>query len=283
MFHEMTKYLTKPDIYTLSTNKFWDDEHISKGMLEAHLNPELDAASRKADFLDQSVRWIATIAPPAQYPHLLDLGCRPGLYAERFHQAGYSVTGVDFSKRSIAYAKEQTLRNKTNITYHYQNYLTIEYTEQFDVVTIIYCDYAALSAKDRLTLLGKVYQVLKPGGKFILDVFTPVMRREEGHSWQYCEAGGFWSEKPYLCLEAVYQYEEDRTELRQFIVQTEESVNCYHIWDHYFTSTSLKSEIESAGFRADEFYGDVAGKEFSDNGDTICGVFSKTVELSKCN
>ncbi|WP_034439953.1 class I SAM-dependent methyltransferase [Clostridium ihumii] len=276
MFNELKKYTKKPKLYDPSTNKFWDDEHISKGMLSAHLNPNWDAATRKHEFLGRSVNWISEIAPSSQYKLLLDLGCGPGLYAERFSSAGYSVTGVDFSKRSILYAKEQTVLNKSNIEYHYQNYLTIDYKEQFDIITLIYCDYAALSIKDRLILLRKVYQALKPKGKFIFDVFTPLMRKDESCSWEYCSEGGFFSEKQYICLESVYQYDdEDNTELRQAIVITEETVNCYNIWDHFFTKEVLLSEIQNIGFNSFEFYGDIAGKEFSDTGETICGVFTK--------
>jgi SAM-dependent methyltransferase len=276
MFNELKKYITKPELYAPSTNKFWDDDHISKGLLDAHLNPNWDAATRKPEFLDKSVNWISKIAPSSQYRFLLDLGCGPGLYAERFNNARYSVTGVDFSKRSISYAKEQASLNKSNIVYHYQNYLTIDYVEQFDVITLIYCDYAALSIGDRLILLRKVHQALKPKGKFIFDVFTPLMRKAESSSRPYYEESGFWSEKPHICFESVYQYDdEDNTELRQSIVLTEETVNCYNIWDHFFTKETLLSEIQTIGFNSFEFYGDIAGKEFSDTGETICAVFTK--------
>lgn len=275
MFNKLENYTTKPKLYAPSTNKFWGDEHISKGMLEAHLNPNWDAATRKHEFLDKSVNWISKIAPSSQYKFLLDLGCGPGLYAERFSSVGYTVTGVDFSNRSITYAKEQTLLNKSNIEYLYQNYLTIDYVEQFDVITLIYCDYAALSVTDRLTLLRKVYQALKPNGKFIFDVFTPLMRKAESCSWEYNEDGGFFSDRPHICLESVYQYDEDNTELRQCIVITEDIVDCYNIWDHFFTKEALLSEIQTAGFNTFEFYDDIAGKEFSGTGETICGVFTK--------
>jgi len=270
------KYLTKPELYAPGTDNFWDDEHISKGLLEAHLDPDLDAATRKHDFLNRSVDWISKVAPPSQYRFLLDLGCGPGLYAERFSRAGYIVTGVDMSRRSIAYAKEQSLRNGSRIDYLCRDYLSIDYVELFDVVTLIYCDYGALSRKDRIVLLEKVYQALKPGGKFIFDVFTPQMRKKESRSWHFSGKGGFWSEKPYLCLEAVYQYDdEDSTELRRYIVMTEDAVKCYNIWDHFFTREALLSEARGIGFNAFEFYGDVAGKEYSDTGETICGVYTR--------
>lgn len=276
MFNKLSDYLVKPKLYSPSTGKFWDDDHISKGMLEAHLNPDWNAATRKHDFVDKSVKWIASIAPPTQFQQLLDLGCGPGIYAERFCKAGYTVTGIDFSKRSIEYAQKQTLHNKSTIEYYYQNYLTIDYIEQFDVITLIYCDYAALSIADRLILLKKVYQALKPKGKFIFDVFTPLMRKTESHSWYYSDKGGFWNEKPHICLDSVYQYDdEDNTELTQSIVLTEDTINCYNIWDHFFTKEALISEIQPIGFKSFEIYGDIAGKEFTDTGETICGVFAK--------
>lgn len=87
MFEELKKYIVKPPLYTPSTNSLWDDEHVSKNMLKAHLNPDLEAATRKHDFIDKSVKWITEITPPIQYKTLLDLGCGPGLYAEQFSDA----------------------------------------------------------------------------------------------------------------------------------------------------------------------------------------------------
>ena len=102
------------------------------------------------------------------------------------------------------------------------------------------------------------------------------MRKNESRTWQCCEEGGFWCEKPHICLESVYQYDdEDATELRQCVVLTDESIHCYNIWDHFFSKEKLLSEIQTAGFNSFEFYGDVAGKQLSDTSETICGVFTK--------
>lgn len=102
------------------------------------------------------------------------------------------------------------------------------------------------------------------------------MRKEESRLWQYNSGGGFLCEKPHICLDAVYQYDdEDHTELRRSIVITKEEINCYNIWDYFFTKETLLSEIQTIGFNEFEFYGDIVGKEFSDTGETICGVFTK--------
>ena len=44
-----------PPVYAGSTKAFWDDEHISKGMLAAHLDAEHDGASRKLETIQSSV------------------------------------------------------------------------------------------------------------------------------------------------------------------------------------------------------------------------------------
>ena len=40
---------------------FWDNEHISKMMLMAHLNPNWDAASRKPATIKGTCQWLSLI------------------------------------------------------------------------------------------------------------------------------------------------------------------------------------------------------------------------------
>ena len=92
LFGDLHDLMKPPALYERTDAAFWDDEHISRGMLAAHLDPEFEGASRSFAFMDRSVDWICATAPPATHPRLLDLGCGPGLYAERFARAGYAVT-----------------------------------------------------------------------------------------------------------------------------------------------------------------------------------------------
>lgn len=280
MFEKLMALMNNPELNDPITSSLycdlWNDEHISKGMLKSHLDPDEEGATCKHEFVFKSAKWISKIAPPLQFKKLLDLGCGPGVYAECFTKEGYAVTGIDYSKRSIEYADEQTKFNGSNIEYIYQNYLTIDYNQQFDVITIINKDYAVFSITDRITLLKKVYQALKPGGKFIFDVMTPKRRQKEYRSWHYYENGSFYSEKPHILLDALYQYDDnDMTELGKSIVITDEDVKCFVCPNHYFTKESLVSEFRPIGFNMTEFYGDVAGKEYSEAGETICGIFTK--------
>lgn len=68
---------TRPKLFEQSTASIWDDPHISKGMLKAHLNENQESATRKLDFVKKSVAWINTVLPNHHYNNLLDLGCGP--------------------------------------------------------------------------------------------------------------------------------------------------------------------------------------------------------------
>lgn len=88
--------LDKPPLFQRSAVNFWDDEHISGYLLEAHLDPDFDGASRKSGTIGKSIQWITSVAPSGQFPALLDVGCGPGIYAQLFTARGYRVTGIDF-------------------------------------------------------------------------------------------------------------------------------------------------------------------------------------------
>jgi hypothetical protein len=45
----------KPEPFTPGEALFWDDPHISSQMLAVHLNPAMEAASRRPETIDRSV------------------------------------------------------------------------------------------------------------------------------------------------------------------------------------------------------------------------------------
>jgi SAM-dependent methyltransferase len=277
MLDLLIKYAKKPYPYEPSTAKFWDDEHISKSMLEAHLNQMHDGASRNLQFIEQSVRFIHNQAPSDQYPNLLDLGCGPGLYAERFTQKGYHVTGVDLSKRSINYAKSAALKNKQNIDYIEMNYLHIDFKNHFDVITLIYCDYAVLPKTERLLLLSKIKKALKPNGIFIFDVFTKNQYEHtfEKTSWYTSETGDFWKDGPHLCLEQHFIYEKN-IRLNQYIVMDQnQSVDVYRVWDQHFDQQTIALELKEAHLKVRKIYSDVCGNIYDPNSKTLAVIASK--------
>lgn len=266
----------RPEVYEKSTVKFWDDAHISKGMLEAHLDPDMDAATRKPDFIRQSVGWIAGYAHGRRDMKLLDLGCGPGIYAELFSEAGFDVTGIDMSNRSVDYAQAMTLQKGSNIDYICGNYLDIEYDGVFDIVTLIYCDFGVFNPQERSTLLKKIKRALKPGGRFIVDVCSSKHNedRPESSSWSFSD-GGFWSEAPYACLYSFLRYDEVGTYADRYVIVEKDDIRYINIWNHRFSKEELQADMLDAGFSGVDIFGNVAGEDYTDASDIICAVAEK--------
>ena len=268
----LLEYLSKrPEVYEVTELKFWDDFHISKGMLAAHLNPELESATRKYSFIEKSVNWIKEITAGGNRKKLLDLGCGPGIYAELFAEKGFDVTGIDISGRSIDYAKENTIKKESNIKYYKKSYLDMEYTEEFDVITLFYYDFGVLHPAAREKLLQKIYKALKPGGILIFDVFSEkeYQMKEENTNWSY-NNGGYWSENPYVCLYSFRRYDETATFLEQYVIIEEENIKCYNLWNHAFSTEELREDLEKAGFDKYEFYNNVSGESYTKESSVIC-------------
>lgn len=277
MLNKIYDYLKKPELYAESTSKFWDDVHISKGLLEAHLNPTCDASSRNHKFIDNSVQWISEMAPSENYRKLLDLGCGPGLYAERLAKQGYIVTGIDFSKRSIDYAKEKAKEMSLDTKYLYTNYLEMDYKNEFDLVTLIFCDFGVLSASQRKILLKKVYNSIKSGGKFIFDIFTPQNYnvKKESNTWYLNEGSGFWKDDTHLCIEAHYIYEGNIRLNQTVVIDKNDNVDVYRIWDHYYSKDSITEVLKEAGFKKIQIFSNVAGKPYMEDSTTLCIITEK--------
>lgn len=276
MWKKLQRVLAEPALYERSGAAFWEEEHISQSMLAAHLAPEFEGASRKLAFIDASAAWIAELVPPEAYPTLLDVGCGPGLYAERFARAGFRVTGVDISSRSLAYAQDQAAKQKLAIAYSCQNYLSLDLAETFDLATMIYCDYGALSTAERQLLLRLLHKQLKSGGRLLLDVFTPVFYAcfEERQTWQFEPQGGFWRGEPYMILERCAKYGE-RVTLDQSVILDQTGITPYHLWNTCFTPEDIKKEAQESGFKVCGIYGDAAGQTYTADSLTLAVLLEK--------
>lgn len=244
---------------------FWDNEHISGMMLMAHLNPNWDAASRKPETIDATCSWLQTTLRYQPGQRLLDLGCGPGLYASRFYAQGLAVTGIDYSKRSLAYAKEQAEKQKQDIEYRYMNYLEMDYDSAFDLAALIYCDFGVLSEVHRSLLLNKIHRALKPGGHFVFDVWSPENTELTAvyKNWFIHEKQGFWKPTPHLEL-VNKQYDADHlVSLKQhLIVEDGTTVSVYNLWEQCYTAESITALLNQHGFNVVSITSDLTGTAY---------------------
>jgi SAM-dependent methyltransferase len=265
MFRQLQRINERPAVFShLTTADLWTDPHTSEQMLRHHLDGSVDVSSRKTVFIDASVAWITEAFHLTDQSRVLDLGCGPGLYTNRLAQSGVDVTGIDFSSRSIAYARKAAARDGLTVTYVNEDYLAWESNTRFDLITMIFCDYCALAPRQRRPLLRKIERLLELEGSFLFDVCSLVTLDEWVESAGYTAApdGGFWSPNPYFEFLSKFVYPEERVTLDKYeIVESGRSRTIYN-WLQHFDREALAAELRRAGLEVASVLGDVAGRPF---------------------
>lgn len=266
MFEELERINERPEPFQFYTaSDLWTDEHTSKQMLLFHLNEAIDVSSRNAEFIARSVSWMATEFNIGRGYKIADFGCGPGLYATRLAKRGANVTGIDFSKRSIDYAKDVAAREQLNISYVNQNYLEFETEDWFDLVLMIMCDFCALSPTQRKGLLRKFHEILKPSGSVLLDVYSlnAFDQKEQVSTYEHRQLDGFWSKEDYYGFLNTFKYEEEKVIVDKYTIVEETRTRTVYNWLQYFSTDALRKEFHENGFKVEDFYSDVAGKPFN--------------------
>jgi 2-polyprenyl-3-methyl-5-hydroxy-6-metoxy-1,4-benzoquinol methylase len=271
LISQLMQIQEKPAPFTRGEALFWDDPHISKQMLEAHLNPNWDAASRRPETIDRTVKWIIETLELKPGDSILDLGCGPGLYASRFARLGFRVTGVDYSRRSIEYASDFAEENHLQMSYRYENYLNLQDINLYDAAFLIYGDFCPLNPEQRKTLLQNISRALKPGGKFVFDVTTREHRKKYGNknAW-YAAQNGFWKPGPHLVLEDGFDYPEQSIWLDQYtVVEADGKLTVYRNWFQDYTPDTITAELTASDFLVQSIWGDLTGQPYTSESEWI--------------
>ena len=265
MFDELQEINTRPETFQFYTaDELWTNKHTSRKMLEYHLDDSVEFSSRKKGFIDRSIEWIASHFGVNSNTSIADFGCGPGLYTSRLAKKGADVTGIDFSERSIQYAQDEASRRGLTINYVNQNYLEFETEKLFDLITMIYCDYCALSPDQRKKMVHKFYKFLKPDGAVLLDAYTlnAFNKREEASTYGLNVQDHFWSSDDYYGFLNSFKYEEEKVILDKYTIIEKSRTRVVYNWLQYFSRESLQKEFEENGFGVEAFYSDVAGTPF---------------------
>lgn len=251
-----------------TAKELWTDPHTSESMLRMHLDVQTDAASRNAAFIARSVDWIASRFGVGPGCTVADFGCGPGLYTTALAKKGAQVTGVDFSQRSLRHARETALAEALAIDYVHQDYLRFETDRRFRLITLITCDFCALSPDSRMALLRKFNSLLAPEGRILFDVYSlnALAARKESLAFEPDQLGGFWAPERYFGFQSTFLYEEEKLALDKHTIVERHRIREIYNWFQHFSPESLAQELAQAELAVEAFFGDVAGSPFDEVG-----------------
>lgn len=180
----------------------WGDPEFSARMLREHLDQAHDRASRRAPTIDAHVEWILGSLLGGRPGRVLDLGCGPGLYAERLAALGCSCLGVDISPAAVAHAERIARERHLDCTYVLGDLRTVDLGSGHDLAMLLFGELNTFARDDAAHLLARVARCLRPGGTLLLEAHAfeaVVAEGTTGATW-YTSQHGLFSEHPHLVL-----------------------------------------------------------------------------------
>jgi cyclopropane fatty-acyl-phospholipid synthase-like methyltransferase len=265
IFQNLEEINSRPQPFEYYTaSDLWNDEYTSKQMLEFHLNEEVDMSSRNTAFIDKSIEWITSYFKVGEGMKIADFGCGPGLYSIRLAKNKSKVTGIDFSTRSINYARETAEKEHLVINYINQDYLQFETDDRFDLIIMIMCDFCALNPAQRQILLSKFRKLLSPEGSVLLDSYSlkAFEEREEIAKFETNLLNGFWAPGKYYGFLNTFKYNGEKVVLDKYTIIEPHRTRTVYNWLQYFSPEQIEQEFMKCGLKIDRFLSDVAGTSF---------------------
>ncbi len=265
MYEFLTSHWTRPQPHSAYTaRELWTDPHVAEQMLALHLDPDGDVASRNHRSIDRIVAWLDQRFDLSAGKRVLDLGCGPGLYANRMSRLGARVTGVDFSGTSLAHAERAAPDGVARPRYLAADYLDLELDEDFDLILLIYGDLCALNPAQRARLHESIRAWLAPGGSFAFDVFSSALfdQVEEEARYTFEPDGGFWSPESHFHFLRRFKYEDDALYLDRHAILEPEGTREMFNWMQCYDAESLERELDGLGWEVLATLGSLAGDPY---------------------
>lgn len=212
-----------------------------------------------AQFLppEQTAQTVAGIQAALKLPpsaEVLDLACGQGRIAVPLAQAGYRITGLDYSDYLLDVARQAAADAGVDIAFHRADMrdLPAEWRGHFDAVINIFTafGYFENEAEDQKVLAG-VANVLKPGGQFLIDVShrDRLARDFMARDWRELPDGTLvWTQRLFdpiagMSGEDLAWLADGQIHRRSFRVRA-------------YTATELTRMLKAAGLTPTAYYGD---------------------------
>ena len=246
----------------------WDDPEFSRRMLVEHLDQRHDHASRRLETINAHVEWISDRLLSNQPGSVLDLGCGPGLYAERLAARGCTCRGVDISPASIEHARMASEARDRPCAYVLGDVMSADLGSNHDLAIFLFGELNTFPRSDVPVLLRRVRRSLRPGGRILLEVHTQesvIAAGREPASW-YTSQGGLFASGPHVVLlEHHWSEELGVTKTRYYVIDaTSGRIDEYGETLTSYTDDDYQALLTEAGFIDLQRHGDMGATPHPD-------------------
>lgn len=242
-----------------------DDDNFWHGFSPALFTPQrLEAAA-------DEVSGVLALADALPGMRVLDLCCGPGRHSLEFARRGFSVTGVDRTRRYLDQADRAAAEQGLELELVQADMRQFERAEGFDLAINLFTSFAYFEdPADDLTVARKLYRSLAPGGVLVMDMMgKEVLARvfQEKH-WEELADGSVLIQR-HRVLDSWGRMEGRWKLVRQG--QVEE----FAVTHRLYSATELCALLEQAGFAIAEAFGGLDGCPYDHQAERLIALARK--------
>lgn len=201
---------------------------------------------------------------------VLDICCGVGRHAIELAKQGYKVTGVDLTQSYVGSAAEEASKKSLDCEFLIGDMRSLPFENEFDAAYNFFTSWGYYSDEENLIAIRQVYEALKPGGRFLLEVMNRdwIMREFAPVDVQYCDNKELIHYRKFVPTTSVLQAEYIYMENRVILQHDSVDLRIYSLHEIY-------DMFRSAGIEPIAIWGNELGEEFYFDSSARCVVLGE--------
>lgn len=130
----------------------------------------------RARSIEKETNFLHQVFSKANAKNILDVGCGTGLHCAHLARFGYKTTGVDLNPRMIRYARKHYTNPKCKFLIgDMRKARKLNLNNDFDAIICLCTTFSYnRTTREIMLTLGNFFEMLKPKGILVLEVFNPI-------------------------------------------------------------------------------------------------------------
>lgn len=221
-----------------------------------YLKTDADVVDNQTN-TQKEVDLFSTLLRLSPEDRILDLCCGQGRHCLELARRGFkNVEGLDRSHYLIQRAKAHAKKEGLALRFREGDARRLPYpADTFDVVMVLGNSFGYFeTVQDDLRVLKEIFRVLKPWGRFLIDVTDGAYLRDhfQPRSWEWIDQNLF------VCRERSLALDGQRLISREVVTHVEKGVVVDQFYaERLYTRESLHELLKSAGFSDIVVHGEI--------------------------
>jgi len=207
-----------------------------------------------------------------QGARVLDLCCGVGRHSLALARSGYSVTGVDRTKEYLDVAKKKAKNEELDVEFLEGDMRTFSRPETFDAVVNLFTAFGYFEdPNEDKQVVKNVYESLKPGGVFLVDVMgkETIARIYQARDWHEDDDGTIYLQDRKVTKDWSWLY-------NRWIRITKDGLRQeFDVSQTIYSARELKELLEDCGFKNTKAYGNFKGVPYDQTSKRLVVVGNK--------